>query len=137
MVHELKILPEYFVAVRDGIKKFEVRKDDRPFEVGDILCLHEINCGVLTGRTIKAEVTYVLRHPDYCKEGYCILSIKVAQQQIVKQVDMPSTDVQPIVYAHKTINVGRRSYCSNCGKLAIMEDFCSKCGAKVKDGDTE
>ena len=35
--HELKILPEYFVAVRDGIKKFEVRKDDRPFEVGDIL----------------------------------------------------------------------------------------------------
>lgn len=48
-----------------------------------------------------------------------------------------SADVQPIVYAHKTINVGRRSYCSNCGKLAIMEDFCSKCGAKVKEGDTE
>ena len=42
---------------------------------------------------------------------------------------------QPVIYAHKTINVGRRSYCSNCGKLAIMEDFCSKCGAKVKDGE--
>lgn len=84
--HELKILPEYFVAVRDGIKRFEVRKDDRPFEVGDILCLHEINCGVLTGRTIKAEVTYVLRHPDYCKEGYCILSIKVAQHQTVSHM---------------------------------------------------
>lgn len=49
--------------------------------------------------------------------------------------DMPTADVQPIVYAHKTINVGRRSYCSNCRKLAIMEDFCSKCGAKVKDGE--
>lgn len=48
---------------------------------------------------------------------------------------LKATDVQPIVYAHKTINVGRRSYCSNCGKLAIMEDFCSKCGAKVKEGD--
>lgn len=46
-----------------------------------------------------------------------------------------AADVQPIVYAHKTINVGRRSYCSNCGKLAIMEDFCSKCGAKVKDDE--
>lgn len=90
MVHELKILPEYFVAVRDGIKKFEVRKDDRPFEVGDILCLHEINCGVLTGRTIKAEVTYVLRHPDYCKEGYCILSIKVAQQLVVENISEKS-----------------------------------------------
>lgn len=43
---------------------------------------------------------------------------------------IPVADVQSIVYAHKTINVGRRSYCSNCGKLAIMEDFCSKCGAK-------
>lgn len=50
---------------------------------------------------------------------------------------LPTVDVQPIIYAHKTINVGRRSYCSNCGKLAIMEDFCSKCGAKVKDGDAE
>lgn len=50
---------------------------------------------------------------------------------------LEAADVQPIVYAHKTINVGRRSYCSNCGKLAIMEDFCSKCGAKVMDGDTE
>lgn len=46
-----------------------------------------------------------------------------------------TADVQPVVYAHKTINVGRRSYCSNCGKLAIMEDFCSKCGAKVKDDE--
>ena len=49
---------------------------------------------------------------------------------------IPVADVQSIVYAHKTINVGRRSYCSNCGKLAIMEDFCSKCGAKVKDGNS-
>lgn len=30
--------------------------------------------------------------------------------------ELPTADVQPIVYAHKTINVGRRSYCSNCGK---------------------
>lgn len=49
---------------------------------------------------------------------------------------VPASDVQLVIYAHKTINVGRRSYCSNCGKLAIMEDFCSKCGAKVEDGDT-
>ncbi len=51
------------------------------------------------------------------------------------ETTLKASDVQPVVYAHKTINVGRRSYCSNCGKLAIMEDFCSKCGAKVKDGE--
>lgn len=54
--------------------------------------------------------------------------------KMLEKPNLPA-DVQPIVYAHKTINVGRRSYCSNCGKLAIMEDFCSKCGAKVKDGE--
>lgn len=76
MTHDLKILPEYFTAVCSGEKTFEVRKDDRPFQVGDTLKLHEINCGVLTQRVVTVEVTYILRHPEYCKEGYCILGIK-------------------------------------------------------------
>lgn len=63
--------------------------------------------------------------------------IKTIESMIDVVGAVEAADVQPVVYTHKTINVGRRSYCSNCGKLAIMEDFCSKCGAKVKDGDTE
>ena len=62
-------------------------------------------------------------------------AVEVVQQIKSKLCNMPNADVQPIVYAHKTINVGRRSYCSNCGELAIMENFCSKCGAKVEDGE--
>lgn len=37
MVHELKIAPEYFKDVRTGLKKFEIRKNDRDFKVGDRL----------------------------------------------------------------------------------------------------
>lgn len=48
--------------------------------------------------------------------------------------ELPTADVQPISYAERTVNVGLRSYCSNCGKLAHMENFCSWCGAKVKKG---
>lgn len=33
--------------------------------------------------------------------------------------------------AHKKLNLGHRSYCSNCGELAVMERYCSRCGAKV------
>lgn len=40
-MHELKILPEYFEKVLDGSKTFELRKDDRGFNVGDILILRE------------------------------------------------------------------------------------------------
>ena len=36
-VHELKTLPVYFDAVERGEKTFEVRKDDRGFQKGDVL----------------------------------------------------------------------------------------------------
>lgn len=134
--HELKILPEYFVAVRDGIKKFEVRKDDRAFEVGDILCLHEINCGVLTGRTIKAEVTYVLRHPDYCKEGYCILSIKVAQQQVVKHGKWDTHDVVKVLCSGETLD--GFCQCESCGDVFPYHysrySYCPNCGTRMDGG---
>lgn len=69
---------------------------------------------------------------------HCLpVTVQIMERFIRYVKEFPTADVQPIVYAHKTINVGRRSYCSNCGKLAIMEDFCSKCGAEVKDGDIE
>ena len=47
---------------------------------------------------------------------------------------VPTEDVAPVVHAHRTINVGMRSYCSNCGHLAYCENYCSLCGAKM-DGD--
>lgn len=43
MEHKLKILPEYFEAVKSGSKTFEVRKDDRGFQAGDTLFLQRKN----------------------------------------------------------------------------------------------
>ncbi len=39
--HELKILPEYFKEVLLGNKNFEIRKNDRNFQVGDYVELRE------------------------------------------------------------------------------------------------
>ena len=41
MTHELKIWPEPFAAVRDGRKRYEVRRNDRDYRVGDVLVLNE------------------------------------------------------------------------------------------------
>lgn len=60
-----KIWPEYFRAVDDGVKTFEVRKDDRDgerFEVGDTLLLEEWDpvSGHYTGRITGRTISYVL-----------------------------------------------------------------------------
>lgn len=39
--HKLKIWPEYFKAVKDGRKTFEVRVNDREFQFGDAVVLEE------------------------------------------------------------------------------------------------
>lgn len=78
MQHELKIRPGYFGPLKAGRKTAELRKDDRNYQVGDILHLREYDNGKYTGRCISVDVTHVLRN---CEEyglmsGYCILSIK-------------------------------------------------------------
>lgn len=78
MVHELKIQPKYFKMVKWGIKKFELRKDDRNYKVGDLITLREYENGEYTGKEIKnLPIWYILRDcPEYgLKEGYCILGL--------------------------------------------------------------
>lgn len=74
--HDLKILPEYFNAVNSGIKTFEIRKNDRKFQIGDTLILREIfnNSKEYTGRMLRKEVTYITDYEQ--KEGCIVMSIK-------------------------------------------------------------
>ncbi len=51
MIHELKILPNYFADVVSGKKQFEVRKADRPFREGDLLALNEYENKMYTGNS--------------------------------------------------------------------------------------
>jgi hypothetical protein len=41
MKHDLKIWPQYFVEVAAEQKTFEIRKNDRDYQVGDVLRLRE------------------------------------------------------------------------------------------------
>lgn len=60
--HDLKTWPEFFEALLTGNKPFELRKNDRSFQVGDHLCLREWNPKTrsYSGREITKRVTYML-----------------------------------------------------------------------------
>lgn len=85
-VHELKTWPEFFTAIREGVKTFDIRKDDRNFAVGDELILREWQPEghfYTLAEPLERRVAYILRHrPDAgcaatfgLQPGYAILSI--------------------------------------------------------------
>lgn len=77
-MHELKTLPEFFCAQLKGVKKFEVRFNDRNYQVGDILVLQEYSQERgYTGKYLHVEITYILNNVDYCKDGFVILGTKL------------------------------------------------------------
>lgn len=80
--HILKTDPQYFKAVERGEKRFEIRKNDRGFEVGDTLILTE-HCrnpvysekNYHTGAVVCATVTYKTDFEQ--KEDMVVLGIEV------------------------------------------------------------
>jgi hypothetical protein len=74
MIHELKTWAVYFREMEHGRKTFEYRKDDRNYQVGDTLVLHETSDDLYTGRKLVREVIYIARG-GFIPEGYCIMSI--------------------------------------------------------------
>jgi|CXWL01.1.fsa_nt_gi hypothetical protein len=91
-IHELKCWPEQFAALRDGIKSFELRMNDRDYRVGDTLRLREWypdderydddkDAGEYTGRSVDAEVTYMI-------EGACLMSIEITAT-VMAEGDVP------------------------------------------------
>lgn len=76
MIHALKTAPSYFEESAAGIKSFEVRKNDRPYNVGDYAALNEWSGGNYTGRCTLHKIVYILSNPEYCKEGYVVLGLE-------------------------------------------------------------
>jgi hypothetical protein len=76
--HELKIWPSCFAAVNAGNKPFDVRENDRNFQVGDMLILREFNPDAeeFTGHAVTRWVSYVLQggafgvQSDWCVLGF-------------------------------------------------------------------
>jgi hypothetical protein len=82
-IHELKTVPPYFDAVKSGTKTFEVRRDDRGFQPGDLLVLREWlpEIGEYSpAAPVFREITYVLQGLEAARfgvlDGFVVLGFR-------------------------------------------------------------
>ena len=120
MIHELKTWPLYFNAVARGDKTFEIRKDDRPFMIGDELVLKEFNAVLkkYTGSPdLRFKVTYILAREPFVPRGYVCMAIK------------------PIVERERESKQSF-SQCAECGQFypdGYGFDYCPYCGKEIEE----
>ena len=87
MNHELKTDPEPFNDIIEGRKTFEIRWNDRNFQVGDRLILRQTKHTAIemlegapliyTGAFWSVDVIGILHGPAYgIDKGYCVMSLK-------------------------------------------------------------
>lgn len=71
----LKCENPWFSDVYSGRKNFEVRVDDRGYEVGKTVNLLEYDRAnnSYPGRSVRVRITYILRDNRFVPEGKCIL----------------------------------------------------------------
>ena len=76
--HELKTVQPHFENVRSGVKRAEIRRDDRGFAVGDVLVLREYDAATdsYSGREVEVRVTHVLAGYEALAPGFVMLSIE-------------------------------------------------------------
>lgn len=80
-IHELKCYPEYYEPVVSEKKRFEIRYNDRNYEINDYLLIKEYGLNDCigrydyTGRYCLCKINYVLDNIKYLQQGYVCLSI--------------------------------------------------------------
>ena len=77
--HFLKCDPEWFWLVATGKKFCELRKDDRNYELGDILIVSEYYRNgtepYYTGSVFACRVSWMIKNGEFLKEGHSLLGI--------------------------------------------------------------
>lgn len=94
MIHELKLGNQYYRDSESGAKPFEIRVNDRGFQVGDVVMLREWmqggsqEGGAYTGKVYYKVVTYILEDARYLQSGYvCMGGAPISLQKFTFRKD--------------------------------------------------
>lgn len=92
--HIVKTLTKFFEPAAEGRKPFEVRINDRDYEVGDTLVQREWDpYGGFSGYETRSTITYVLDDPAYCRAGYVVLGLKDASTSRVTEIQDKDAEI--------------------------------------------
>lgn len=86
--HNIKVWSEYWESLSSGEKTFEVRRDDRGYQKGDILvlekynreeCRHERLYSTNAKITMRRKITFILTGGQFGIEpGFVVMGLKKA-----------------------------------------------------------
>jgi hypothetical protein len=99
--HVVKSWPEFYGLVASGKKNFELRRNDRDYQIGDEIELrefepkipsHHLGEGTYTGRTITKRISYLVHGIGVgaieplrgLAMGYCILQLENLDAQFAE-----------------------------------------------------
>lgn len=133
MTHELKILEPFADAITNGEKTFEVRRNDRNFQKGDLVKFEVISAQTGNPITHKIDaqlfrIGYVLKFEDFpagLSEGFAVFTITRAAKKWRETEEGYSTYYE----------------CPECGEGYSDEygtpeqigwQYCPECGARLE-----
>lgn len=83
MTHHVKIEEQYYEDIENGLKRFEIRKNDRDYKVDDVIILKEIDGdGNFTRRLHTAAITYISKYKQ--RPGYIVFGFLLWDDPVTK-----------------------------------------------------
>lgn len=93
MIHELKCETRYFVRSARGLKPFEIRRNDRDFQVNDTIVMREWDCAgdFYTGREMEGLVKYVFHGGGQygLSVDYVVMTMEWAEVKTEEPASLP------------------------------------------------
>lgn len=114
VTHNLKIWPEHYSAVCAGVKRAELRKNDRDYRAGDTLdlCEWDKDDESFTGEFISVTVTHVADVGEWMP-GYVLLSFELEGMALLERAE-------PVAWKLEFQEAVTDDYSRHC--VAFMEE---------------
>lgn len=122
MVHHIKCWPQFYELIKSGLKPWELRRNDRNYQVGDWVVIHEYD--PITYQFCNHPESYLARQIIYITNGqgvfelseYVIMTLAPIEKEVLRRYHD--------VCIRDTNNMYRCPQCQNFHEKGIKPEAC-------------